>query len=779
MQGKYKGQILGAVLTLLFLTATVVAVTFLRTPVNGSVNQIDIKKILQGDFSPNTLNPMWLSNGDFLYTKNEGSYRLIMRYNVLTDNTTVFFNTSVLTVDNKPYGDLFSDFYPSSDASLVLFAVNRVKQFRSSFYAKWILYNVQTGQSHYIMNGHSAANPTWNPSPHYADSLAIVVDNNILLLSNLTTNPVQRNVTTDGIPLLVFNGMMDWLYEEEVFESSPAMYWNPSGTRLAYLRLNDTLVGEVPYPWFPSLSETVYPTFKTVRYPKSGTKNPDAGVTIYTPANHSYADVPLPENTEYVTSIAWIPTRHDQLSVRVLPRVQQIETIVNYDAATLHPVDSFVSQNMTTYGWVESRPYSYIWIDENRIVDIRVHNDWYHVALMNFADPHAEPVFLTSGNFSVMQIVGYDASRSHVYYISTEFSETSRLLSRVDLRGQRQYVTHPKSNPSRVYNVRWGPGSAFVLDGSSANTPPSQWLVSKHGNNPFANQITNNTWLVDKLKSYNMPTKTFTTAPGAFGDNLNVKLIHPHEALKGVLYPVLFTYYNGPTSNRVTDSWSLGFDEWISTRSKMIVVVIDAAGTGGKSVSFNQQTFKRLGIRETEDQIAAINHLLRKRLDMDWNRVGCWGWSYGGFMTLSLALRSSHLFHASVSVAPVTDWRLYDTFYTERYMLTPELNEAGYHDTSMLNLLKKNASRFDIGLQNKTHLYLVHGLADDNVHFQNSAEFVREMIRQDAPLDMAYYPNQAHSISEDGSLLHLYHGIRHFLKQNVIDFLYYDLHPDS
>lgn len=761
------------------MVGTVVAVTFLRTPVYGSADQLDIKKILQGEFYPNSIEPMWLPNGDFLYTDYEVAHNLIKRFDVITNNSTVFLNTSTLTVDGKAYGNLFSDFYPSSDQSLILFAMDRAKQFRSSFYAKWILYDVSTGTSRYILSGQKAANPTWNPSAQHSDSLAIVVDNNIVLLSNLTTQEVQVNITTDGINLIVFNGMMDWLYEEEVFESSPALYWSPTGERLAFLKLNDTLVGQVPYPWFPPVSETPYPSFKTVRYPKSGTTNPTASVHIYTTASGVTTDLKLLDNAEYVTNIAWIPTRTEQLSVRTLPRVQQVETIVNYNGVTGAQVDSVVSQNMTAYGWVESRPYSYIWVDANRFVDIRVNNDWYHVAVTNMADPTAEPVFLTSGNFSVMKIVGYDASRSHVYYISTEFSEISRLVSRVDLRGERHFVTAPKANPARVYDVQWGPGSIFLLEGSSSTTPPSQWIVSKHGNSPFANLFTDNTWLQKKLETYNLPTKTFTTAPGAFGDNLNVQLIHPHEALKGVLYPVLLTYYNGPTSNRVTDSWAIAFNEWISTRSKMIVVVIDAAGTGAKSVSFNQQTFKRLGIRETEDQVDALRHLLKTRLDMDWNRVGCWGWSYGGFMTLSLGLRSHNLFHAAVSVAPVTDWRLYDTFYTERYMLTPQLNEAGYNETSILNLVKRNSSRFDIGYQNKTHLYLVHGLADDNVHFQNSAEFVSEMIRQDAPLDMAYYPNQAHSISEDGSLLHLYHGIRHFLKQNVIDFLYYDLHPDS
>lgn len=770
---------MGAVLTILFMAGTVVAVSFLRTPVYGSVDQLDIKKLIAGEFAPKSVQPMWLPSGDFLYTQTEDYGRLIMRYDIKTNNATLFLNTTSLTVDNLVYGSLFSDFYPSSDQSLVLFAINRAKQFRSSFYAQWILYDVHTGQSRYLLNGHTAANPTWNPSAQFADSLAIVVDNNVVLLSNLTTQEAQTNITTDGINLLVFNGMMDWLYEEEVFESSPALYWSPTGARLAFLKLNDTLVGEVPYPWFAPLSQTVYPTFKTVRYPKSGTTNPTASVHIYTVESGATSELQLLDDAEYVTNIAWIPTRTEQLSVRTLPRVQQVETIVNYNGVTGAKVDQIVSQNMTAYGWAESRPYSYIWVDQNRIVDIRVNNDWYHVALMNFADPNAKPVFLTSGNFSVMQIVGYDASKSHVYFISTEYSEISRLLYRVDLRGDRKYVTMPKANPARVFNVHWGPGTAYVLDGSSSASPPAQWVVSKHGNSPFADKLTDNAWILEKLSTYNTPTKTYTTAPGAFGDDLNVALIHPHEALKGVLYPVLFTYYNGPTSNRVTDAWSLAFNEWISTRSKMIVVTIDAAGTAGKSVSFNQQTFKRLGIRETEDQVAAIQHLLKKRLDMDWNRVACWGWSYGGFMTLSLAARSHNIFHGAVSVAPVTDWRLYDTFYTERYMLTPQMNEAGYNETSILNLVTKNSSRFDIGYQNKTHLYLVHGLADDNVHFQNSAEFVSAMIKQDAPLDMAYYPNQDHSISKDGSLLHLYHGIRHFLKQNVIDFLYYDLHPDS
>lgn len=774
-QGEYKGHIMGAILTIVFMTITVLVVTLLRTPVNGSTHQIDIKDIINGKFSPKTISPVWLENGDFLYEQNKGDGRLLMRYNIATHQSTLFLNTSSLSVNGSPYGSTFNSFSISPDQSLVLFSVKAAKQFRSSFFAQWIIYNVHTGTSEYLLGGVMAANPTWNPVPQFADTLAIVVDNNVVIISKIgTTNITSTNVTSDGSSTM-FNGMMDWLYEEEVFESSPALYWSPNGEKLAYLKLNDSLVGEVPYPWFPSISKSVYPSFKTVRYPKSGTPNPIASVHVYKMSDKSTLDLNLLADSEYVTNVAWVSTRQDQLSVRVLPRVQQVETILLFNAESGAQVGSLVSQNMTAYGWVESRPYSYIWVDADRVVDIRVHNDYYHVALMSFKDGSVK--FLTSGAFSVMEIFGYDATSGFVYYLSTEKSEISRMVYRVNLQGERTLLTG--NSPAQVFNVRWGSGDVYILDGSSSKTPPTQWVVPKRGEFTWKNKLKNNDWLLTMLETHNMPTKTFVKVPGAYGDELNVALIHPYEALKGVLYPALFTYYQGPTSNRVLDSWALGFNEWISTRSKMIVAIIDGAGTAAKSVSFNQQTFKRLGIRETEDQLAAIRHLLHKRSDMDWNRVGCWGWSYGGFMTLNLILRSNHIFNAAMSVAPVTDWKLYDTFYTERYMLTPEANPVGYNETSMLQLLAHNSSHLDIGFQNKTHLYLVHGIADDNVHFQNSADFVSEMVRQDSPLSMAYYPNQAHSISGDGSLLHLYHGLRYFLKENVIDFLYYDLHPDS
>ena len=760
-------------MAILFCAVAVVAVTFLRTPNNGAAHQLSIEAILKKNFTANTYTPVWLANGNFLYDYNEFGTRWIIQYNATTLEKEYFLNTSTLIVNGEPYGDAFADFYPSADLSHILFAVQTRKLFRSSFYAKWIVYDRKTQKSEYLLDGAFAANPSWNPNPAMADTLAIVVAHNVVIISQLSSAlPQVTNVTSDGSPL-VLNGIMDWLYEEEVFESSPALYWSPDGAQLAYLKLNDTLVGEVPYPWFQPVSESVWPSFKTVRYPKSGTTNPTASAHVYTVPSGATSTMQLLPNTEYITSIGWIVTRPGEISVRVLPRVQQVETLLLLNASSGNIVDSVVTQNMSN-GWVESRPYSYIWIDRFRFVDIRANGDYYHIALMSIADGPGQVVFLTSGPFAVMSIVGYEPTTSEVYFISTEDGATMRHLYRVNLHGKRHKLT-TLTNTNSVY---WGPGPIYVLEGSSSNIPPQQWVSKKDTGNAHQHLIVENSWLTTKLSTYNVPKKKFTQVPGAHGDMLNVLLIHPHDALTGVLYPVLFTYYQGPTSARVLDQWSLGFNEWISTRSKMIVVVIDGAGTGGRSISFNQQTFKRLGVRETDDQLAAMNWLLTKRLDMDWNRVACWGWSYGGFMTLSLALRSSNIFNAAISVAPVTDWRLYDTFYTERYMLTPQENEAGYNETSILKLVDLYSNRISIGEQNKTHLYLIHGLADDNVHFQNSAEFVNRMIVKDAPLSMAYYPNQAHSISNNGSLLHLYHGIKFFLKANVIDFLFYDLHPD-
>jgi dipeptidyl-peptidase-4 len=483
-------------------------------------------------------------------------------------------------------------------------------------------------------------------------------------------------------------------------------------------------------------------------------------------------------NTEYITSIGWIPERPGQIGVRVLPRLQQIETLLVNNASSGLTLASLVTQNMTG-GWVESRPYSVVWIDANRFVDIRAHDDFYHVALMSLIEPD-EVVFLTSGQFAVTAIAGYEHSTSSVYFFSTEAGATTRNLYSVTLHGKVERITHQHITGTKYNSAYWGPGDIYVLEGSSADTPTKQWVVPRKTAFTTQHVLSENQWLVDKLASYNVPSKVFTTVTGANGDELNAYLIHPHGAIDGILYPVLFTFYQGPTSARVLDMWSLGFNEWISTRSKVIVVVIDGAGTAGRSISFNQQIYLRLGVKETADQLAAITGLLKKRRDMDWNRVAVWGWSYGGFMTLNLALNSNGVFNGAISVAPVTDWRLYDTFYTERYMQTPTTNEAGYNETSILRLVDTNAaSRLSIEMQNRTHLYLVHGLADDNVHFQNSAEFVQRMVANDVPLSMAYYPNQDHSISRDGSLLHLYHGIRYFLKSNVIDFLFYDLHPDS
>lgn len=748
---------------ILIIAGLIVAILLLNSNGNDQIESLKISEILNGTFNAEVINPLWSDDGkSFIYEMTENSHRLIIKYDVEKFEQKVVLNaTSDLKINGESYASSFKKFVISADQTLFLFAVNVTKQWRSSFFANWIVYNSKNKESYSLIK-YKISNPQWVPlSSPELDTLSFIMTGNIWMAKKVASSKTLqlKQITSDGNDL-VLNGIMDWLYEEEVFESSSSFYWSPSGLEIAYIKINDTNVGTSTYPWYNSdIKQDPYSSTKHVKYPKAGTTNPSVSVFVYNTLLELTVKMDLTQDFEYVTTVSWIKQRPGQLAIRVLPRLQQIETILINDISTGSILLTHISQNMSMYGWVESRPYSFIFINSTHFIDIRENQGYYHIAIQNLGSK-SQPKFITSGKFDVLYICGFDLKSQTIFYLSSEKSATQNQFYSVSIDGIVNHLT--KNLAQATFSCNFGSDSSYLLTGSSLSQPPTQWLIKKSDFNSLK-VIQDNTQLESLLEGYNIPKKEFISIPVG-ESSMNAIMIYPFDFSSDNIYPILFTLYGGPTSIKAADKWTLGFEEWISSDLQMLVCLIDVTGTAGRGVIFNQKVYKQLGTLETIDQIESIQWVLNSNNYIDSNRVALWGWSYGGYMTLNIMMNSPYLLKAAVSVAPVTDWLLYDTFYTERYMTTPKNNPSGYNSTSILNMVNKIGKN----ALDQTGLLIVHGMADDNVHFQNSALLVSQMVELDFPFSSYYYPNQDHSINTHGSKLQLYHSIEDFLYENVV-----------
>jgi len=393
---------------------------------------------------------------------------------------------------------------------------------------------------------------------------------------------------------------------------------------------------------------------------------------------------------------------------------------------------------------------------------IRNNTGYYHIWEVDLSKPQSF-LPLTSGSFDVTAILGYHPANGALYFTSGQMKQ--------DPTQSHVYGLYPDGNSipftpdTFAYcTASFSPmGTYFVLNYLGPNIPTYK-LYSTPTEDTDINLsaplavIEGNEALVKKLSDYSLPTKTFITVTGQSGELLYASYILPPAVSNAIFYPTIFDIYGGPSSQKVTRMWSLGFDEFLAS-SDIIVASIDPRGTGNRGLDFMFQVYRQLGIVEAADIITAAEHVASSVYPIDYGRMGIWGWSYGGFMALNTIIQGGKkTFVTAVSVAPVTDWRLYDTFYTERYMSTPSNNTDGYTSTSVI----KNAAQ----LKDFPFL-LVHGTADDNVHFQNTAILNEILVELGIQYDTMFYTNQQHNIDKNGARPHLYQLMYDFIYNNL------------
>lgn len=628
----------------------------------------------------------------------------------------------------------------SPDESKVLLMTNSTPIYRHSFSADCFIFD-RTGADLALPLSDPALGQqrlaAFSPA---ADKVAFVRDNNVFITDG--TSEVQ--VTTDGRVNEVINGATDWVYEEE-FGKDNGLFWSPDGERLAYYRFDESAVREFSMPVYGEL----YPDPYTFKYPKAGEVNSAVSVHVHSLASGESRKVDLPD-AEYVPRMQWTHTP-TTLAVLTMNRNQNDLRMLLADCTAksrLIPV---------TEGWAE-RSDTYIDITDNltflddgkRFVLTSERDGFNHLYAFDF---NGGSVQLTSGEWDVVEVAGYDAAAGEVYFTGSMKGATQKHLAKVNLKGNLALLderpgTH-EAEFSRTFAYR-------IHTHHDANTPPVYTLVNRKGK--VIRVLEDNAALRNVLADYAVQQKEFMSFTNRAGVELNGWMIKPADFDPARTYPVYVNIYGGPGSNMVEDSWSGANYYWhqLLAQEGYIVACVDPRGTQFRGRAFEHSTYKELGKLETEDFID-FGRWLGALSYVDAKRIGIQGWSYGGFETLLCMTKGADVFSAGISVAPVTNWRYYDTIYTERFMQTPADNPDGYDDNSPVFFA-------DLLLGD---LLLVHGSGDDNVHFQNSMEMVNALVAAGKDFEFFAYPNRNHGIYGGNTRLHLFNMMLDFVKENL------------
>lgn len=621
----------------------------------------------------------------------------------------------------------------------ILIANNSEQIFRHSAVSDYFLYDIASKSLTKIAE-YKIQEPTFSPD---GTKIAFAYQNN-LYVYEIASKKTQQ-ITTDGKKNSIINGITDWVYEEE-FGFVRAFDWNTSGTKLAYIKFDESQVPEFSMDLY---NRGLYPAQEVFKYPKAGEKNAVVSLHLFDVASNKTQTVNLSNyNDFYIARIQWTNDAN-VLSAQVLNRHQNNLDLLFIDGNTatfkvvLNEKDKAyvdVTDNLTFL-----KDNSFIWTSEKSGF-----NHIYHYDKTGKLKKQ-----ITTGNWEVTAYYGFDEKSGMVYYQSVENGSINRDVYAINISGKnKKRLTSAVGTNRATFSPNF---QYFINSFSSATKAPTFTLNdSKSGN--VIKTIVSNEALEQKLAKYDVAPKEFTTITTEKGHTLNAWFIKPKDFDPNKKYPVFMYQYSGPGSQQVANQWNGTNDYWFMMLAQQgyIVACVDGRGTGFKGAEFKKCTYKELGKFEVEDQIDAAK-LIGNYPYVDKSRIGIFGWSYGGFMSSNCILKGNDVFKAAIAVAPVTSWRYYDTIYTERYMQTPQENASGYDENSPINHVSKL----------KGNYLLIHGTSDDNVHVQNTMVMIEALVQANKQFDWAIYPDKNHGIYGGKTRLQLYTKMTNFIKEKL------------
>ena len=580
--------------------------------------------------------------------------------------------------------------------------------------------------------------------------VAFVRDNN-LFIKDMTTKE-EIAVTNDGAFNHIINGTCDWVYEEE-FGFTKGFYWSSDSKKIAFYKFDEGRVKEYTLTFYGDL----YPDLYTYKYPKAGEDNSLVTIHVYQLETNKTVKMDVGEETDqYLPRIKWT-NDPNILAIERLNRLQNHLDILLADAHTGHSRVMYKEDNEYYIDITDNLTF----VNENDKFLITSEKDRYnHIYLYSIEGELVKQ--LTSGAWDVTEVYGYDQKKKRVYYQSAEETPLNRDLYYVNLKGERTKISERVGTNSADFSSNF---HYYINTFTNVQTPP--FITVNTANGEEVRTLEDNQKLLEVMKEYDLGEFSFFTfsspeftLPNGEQVELNAWKILPPDFDSGKKYPVLLTIYGGPGSQEVTNSWGYFNYFWYQMLAQkgFIVVSVDNRGTGARGEIFKKMTYLQLGKYETLDYIETAKYL--GSLDyVNKDKIGIFGWSYGGFMASNAITQGADYFSTAVAVAPVTNWRYYDNIYTERFMRTPQENASGYDDNSPINHVDKL----------KGNYFLIHGSTDDNVHFQNSMDMITALVQADKQFKFMVYPNKNHGIYGGNTRYYLFNSISEFLYKHMLD----------
>lgn len=645
-------------------------------------------------------------------------------------------------IDSKSFPQLkdgIDSYTFSPDEKKILIATQSEQIFRHSFVADFYIYDTAAKTLTKLADV-KVQEPTFSAD---GTKVAYSSSNNLYLYD--LASKTAKQITTDGKKNSIINGITDWVYEEE-FAFVRAYDWNSAGDKIAFIRFDETAVPEFSMDMF---NTGLYPSQYVFKYPKAGEKNALVSLHIYDVKTNTTKEIKLGNyNDYYIPRIKWT-NEAQTLSVQVINRHQNNLDLIFVDANSGTPKIVLNEKDKAYVDITDNLTFladnSFIWTSEKDGF-----NHIYHYAktgkLINQ---------VTKGNWEVTAYYGFDNKTGNVFYQSTEVSSINRDVYRVSLNGKNKVRLTPNAGTNAA---TFSPKFDYFINSFSSSKEPTNYTLLNAKDGKQVKAIVNNDALKSKLMDFSLPEKEFMVITTEKGHQLNAWMIKPKDFDAAKKYPVFMYQYSGPGSQQVNNEWNSADDYWFMMLAQQgyIVACVDGRGTGFKGAEFKKVTYKELGKYEVEDQIDAAK-VFGKYAYVDASRIGIFGWSYGGFMSSNCILKGNDVFKMAIAVAPVTNWRFYDSVYTERYMQTPQENASGYDDNSPINHVSKLKGSY----------LLIHGSADDNVHVQNTMLMIEALVQANKQFDWAIYPDKNHGIYGGKTRLQLYTKMTNFIKEKL------------
>ena len=632
---------------------------------------------------------------------------------------------------------------------------NEKKLFRHSFFANHYLYDTQKHDTIWLSN-EPVRDAVMSPNGKYV--VYAKADNNLYIYKVDFKTEVAITTSTN---IDIFNGISDWLYEEE-FGTTTLFAFSPDSKQVAFVRLDETAVPS--FSWQTYLNDddgALYPSLHSLRYPKAGEANASASVCVYDIHYKTIRTMELPSQMDgYLPRIVWTPlskpTKKDEqpTSDIVILHVNRDQNKIdvlkgNPKSTVCHP---FYSEESKKYFVNYELFDEWQWLNDGRVIVVS-EKGGYTQAYM-YSSQGIEQRTLTAEERDITHVYGYDASAQTLYYQAAPTPMTRQAYALNLKKNTTTQLTQGEGTHDLYFSDDW---KRYIDCYHSTTTPHTYTLFEVKGDrSEVKGTILNNDSILQAWQALGVNEKEFFTITTERGDVLNAWRILPKDFDESKKYPVVMLQYSGPTSQRVLNNWRKRFGYALADAG-YLVVNVDGRGTGARGREWRNATYMQLGVKEAEDQISAAQYL--KTLPyVDGDRMAICGWSYGGYQTLMcLSKQQEMVWQCGIAIAPVTSWRLYDSAYTERFMRRPQVNNFGYDGTDLMAMANQLTGQ----------LLIVHGLADDNVHAQNTLLYTDALVKAGKQFEMQLYVDDNHSIRKPANNKHLHQRIMLFLQNNL------------